>query len=146
MSFIHYLFIGHFEDDGAVIRLVKGPHDSAYRPVVHHALDREVLKSVLGDVKGAPPDDVEFPDDWMMWLEDGYLVCDKYTRIPDAVDFVARVVERTGCEIYDVSAHAAIPLREWLAVAQTQEITRPPVTEKRSKDGTTAARKRQYKA
>jgi hypothetical protein len=116
MSFIHYLFLGHFEHDGVVVRFTKGPSDAAYHPVVCRPLDAEALKAALREVTGVEGDDLVFPDEWMMWLKDGYLICEKYTRNREAIHFVARLVERTRCEIYDVSAHGNITLRDWLDV------------------------------
>ncbi len=118
MSFIHYLFLGHFEREGEVIRFSKSPSDSAYHPLVRRHLDSEAIKDVLRANKESEADLV-FPDEWMIWLEDGYLICDKYTRNPDLIEFVARLVERTRCDIYDVSAHGVITLNDWLAVTHS---------------------------
>jgi hypothetical protein len=115
MSFIHYLFLGHFEHDGDVVRFAKSPRDGAYWPVIRRPLDPEAIKAVLRQVKGADVEELAFPDDWRIWWEDGYLVCDKYTRNPEAINFVTHLVERTGCDIHDVSAHRDIPLSDWLA-------------------------------
>src|SRR5712671_5081202 len=108
MSFVHYLFLGHFVHDGEVVVFSKSPSDPVYRPVVRRPLDMEVIKAVLREVKETEVEDLAFPDDWMIWLDDGYLVCDKYTRNRDAIDFVARLVERTHCDICDVGAHCEI--------------------------------------
>ncbi len=114
MSFIHYLFLGHFEHDGAGLRFSKSASDPVYRPVVRQPLDPEMIKCVLREVKGDKVDDLTFPDEWMIWLDNGYLICDKYTTNQEAINFVARLVKRTHCEIYDVSAHGAIGLDDWL--------------------------------
>ncbi|HZT80357.1 MAG TPA: hypothetical protein VFA26_09050 [Gemmataceae bacterium] len=116
MSFIHYLFLGHFEHDGDVVRFSKTTSDPVYRPVVRHSIDTGATKAVLQEVKGAGVDDLAFPDDWMVWLSNGYLVCEKYTRNPEVINFVARLVKRTRCEICDASAHCVITLDDWLAV------------------------------
>ena len=118
MSFIHYLFLGHFEHDGEVVRFSKSTSDPVYRPVVRSPLDREAIKAVLQEVTKAEVEELAFPEDWMIWLEDGYLVCDKYTRDRQAIDFVARLVERTRCDIHDVSGHCDITLHDWLDVTQ----------------------------
>jgi hypothetical protein len=115
MSLIHYLFLGHFEHDGDVVRFSKSPGDPVYRPVVHRPIEAEAIKAVLQEAEGGG-NDLALPDDWMIWFKDGYLVCEKYTRNPDAINFIARLVERTRCEIHDVSAHRDITLRDWLAV------------------------------
>jgi hypothetical protein len=114
MSFIHYLFLGHFEHDGEAVRFAKGPSDPVYRPVVRRPIDVEAVKGVLREVKGAEVDDLAFPDDWMMWLDAGYLVCDKYTKNREVIDFVSRLVERTRCDIHDAGAHCDITLPDWL--------------------------------
>lgn len=116
MSFIHYLFLGHFEHDGEVVRFSKDPRDPVYRQVVSRPIDTEAVEAVLREVRGAEADGLAFPDGWMIWLENGYLVCDKYTRNRDAIDFVARLVERTRCDICDVSTHYGLPLDDWLAL------------------------------
>src|SRR6266567_807275 len=99
MSFIHYLFLGHFEHDGDVVRFSKSPEDPVYRPVVRRPLDTEAVKAILREGAGDGVDDLTFPDDWMIWMDNGYLVCDKYTRNREAIDFVARLVERTHCDL-----------------------------------------------
>ena len=114
MSFIHYLFLGHFEHDGTTVRFSKSPGDTVYKPVVRHPIETDVIKVVLREVRGTTVNDLAFPDGWVMWMEDGYLVCDKYTRNREEIHFVAHLVERTHCEIYDVAAHYALTLEEWL--------------------------------
>jgi hypothetical protein len=116
MSFIHYLFVGHFEHDGERVRFSKSPSDPVYRPVVRRPLEMEVVETVLREVKGVEVHDLVFPDGWMIWLEDGYLVCDKYMKNREVIEFVARLVDRTGCDIHDVGAHGDITLHDWLAV------------------------------
>jgi hypothetical protein len=115
MSFTHYLLLGHFEHDGEHVRFSKRPGDSVYRPVVRHSLDREIVTAALREAKGREVEELDFPEDWRIWLEDGYLVCDKYTRNQAAIGFIARLVERSGCEIHDSSAHCDITLSDWLA-------------------------------
>jgi hypothetical protein len=115
MSFIHYLFLGHFERQGERIRLFKNLDDPVYKPRVKRPIDIGVIKAVLQEQQQQKSDELVFPDDWAIWKEDGYLVCDKYIRNPEAITFVARLVERTHCDVYDVSAHCAITLGEWLA-------------------------------
>jgi hypothetical protein len=118
MSFIHYLFLGHFEHDGEVVRFAKSSSEAAYRPVVRRPFDLGVVKAVLREVTGVEVDDLAFPDDWMIGLDAGYLVCDKYTRNRAVIDFITRLVERTHCDIHDVSAHGNITLSDWLAVTE----------------------------
>ena len=44
---IHYLFLGHFEHDGEMVRFSKSPSDLAYRPVVRRSLDSARTNEVL---------------------------------------------------------------------------------------------------
>jgi len=115
MSFIHYLFLGHFEHDGKVVRFARNSSEGAYQPVIRRPIDPGAVKAVLREVKGAEVDELAFPDDWPIWLDSGYLVCDKYTRNREAINFITRLVEGTRCDIHDVSAHCDITLREWQA-------------------------------
>lgn len=118
MPVIHYLFLGHFEHDGEVVPFAKPAAGAAYRPVVRSPLERGLVNAVLREIKGADADDLAFPNDWMIWLDDGYLVCDKYTRNREVIEFVSRLVERSHCEIHDVGAHSDITLRDWLATTE----------------------------
>jgi hypothetical protein len=119
MAVIHYLFLGHFEHDGEIVRFSKSSSDSVYRPVVRRPIDPATIHSVLSEVTGAEVDNFKFPDGWMTWLEDGYVVCDKYTRNQEVIDFVTRLVTRTHCDLHDVGAHCDITLRDWLAAIHT---------------------------
>jgi hypothetical protein len=119
MSFIHYLFLGHFEHDGALVRFSKRPDDPVYRPVIRRSLDTAVLRAVFLETTGRDVDEITFPDDWMVWMDDGYLVCDKYTRNPEVIDFITRLAERTRCDLHDVGAHCDLALNDWLALTHS---------------------------
>ena len=114
MPFVHYLFLGHFERAGDAVRFAKNSDDGAYRPVVRSALEDESIVAALREVKGAEVENVDYPNDWGVWSEGGYLVCDKYTRNAEVIDFIDRLVRRTRCDMYDAAAHSDITLREWL--------------------------------
>lgn len=114
MSFIHYLFLGHFEHDGRAVRMVKSPSDSIYRPAIQRPLDSEAIRDILREMKGTSLTGADFPEEWNVWLDEGYLICDKYTRNREVIEFLRRLVERVRCDIYDVSAHCEITLPEWL--------------------------------
>jgi len=119
MSFIHYLFLGHFKHDGEMVVFAKSPSDPVYRPVVCRPLDSESVAAVLQEATGIKGHDKAFPEDWMIWWEDGYLVCDKYTKNREVIDFVVRLVKRTHCDIHDVGAHCDLTLHDWLAVTHS---------------------------
>ncbi|MBV9125752.1 MAG: hypothetical protein JO112_20575, partial [Planctomycetes bacterium] len=116
MSFLHYLFLGHFEHNGNTVRFSKSASNPVYHPVVLRSLDREAIKATLQENQGRNGEDLVFPENWGIWLEEGYLVCDKYTKVEEAIHFITRLVERTDCEIYDVSARCEISLKDWLTV------------------------------
>ena len=98
VSFIHYLFVGHFEREDDHVKFAKGD-DGMYRPVVR-----------------TPIDPGELPADGSAWLADGYLICDKYTKNEREVEFITQLVEATGCDLYDAAAHVDITVAEWLAL------------------------------
>jgi hypothetical protein len=116
MAMVHYLFLGHFECEGEMARFGKSGNERAFKPVFARSLDVNVVQTALQEVKGAEADGLSFPSDWLVWLGDGYLVADKYTRNADAIDFIARLVIRTGCNICDVASHRTIALQDWLTV------------------------------
>jgi hypothetical protein len=120
---IHYLYLGHFEHDGAVVRFAKRAGDDVFQPVVRRPIDPGAVTAVLRDVTARTADHLTFPDTWSIWADKGYLICDKYTGEPAEIDFVARLVERTRCDIYDVAAHCDISLHDWLAA--TREFAKP---------------------
>jgi hypothetical protein len=120
---LHYLFLGHFEHDGELVRFAKTASDPVYRPVIRLPIDTEAIQAALQEVKGAEVDDLAFPDDWRVWLGDGFLVCDRHTRNREAIDFVTRLVRRTSCDICDASTHSDIMLHDWLAV--THDFAKP---------------------
>jgi hypothetical protein len=115
MSLVHWLFLGHFEHDGGVVRFAKNPGESVYRPVIRRPIDPAAIQAILREMRGTGVDEVSFPEDWQISQQDGIVICDKYTRNPEAIDFVTRLVERTRCDIHDFSAHGDITLRDWLA-------------------------------
>ena len=123
MSLIHYLFLGHFEREGGMVRFSKNPGNRAYSPVVREPLGVEAISLVLRQLTGAKGDRHSIPDGWPIWLKNGYLVCDKYTRDPDVVKFVTLFAERTGCDIYDVAAHCDLALNDWLS--ELRDYSRP---------------------
>jgi hypothetical protein len=116
MSLIHYLFLGHFEHNGEMVRFSKSPSDAVYRPAIRKPVDTEAINTILKEVKGSDVDNLSVPEEWRIWLKDGYLVCEKYTRNQEAIKFVSRLVERTCCDIYDVGAHCEVSLNDWLAM------------------------------
>jgi hypothetical protein len=113
---VHYLFLGHFEREGVMVCFRKCGNEPAFKPVLSRSLDVSAVRTALQEEKGAEADGLSFPSDWLVWQSDGYLVADKYTRNADAIDFIARLAKRTGCDICDVASHYTIALQDWLSV------------------------------
>jgi hypothetical protein len=112
MSFFHCLYLGHFEHDGDAIRFTSTPTDPILRPVVRRPLNLEELKCITEEAALSVPGQRLFPGDWEMWVEDGYLVCNRYALSREAIDFIHRLVQVTGCELVDFNARAAISPEE----------------------------------
>jgi hypothetical protein len=102
---IHYLYVGHFQPEGNFIRFAKSSPDAPSTPVTLHPLEADVVAELLSE-KGTRRSAVSA--EWHLWFEDGYLVCDKYTRSRDALNFLVRLAKRTGCDIVDYTAQARI--------------------------------------
>jgi hypothetical protein len=115
MSFIHHLFVGDFERDENGIRFGRPGPTEPYRPVVAQPLTQDVVAAVVREVTGRAREAI--PTEWSSWLDDGYLVSDKYTRNAEEIDFISKLVERTGYSLYDRAAHTEISLSDWLSVA-----------------------------
>jgi hypothetical protein len=117
VSFIHYLFIGHFDKDANGVRFIRSAPTEPYRRVVVRPIEPDDIRVCVPESVEHPTGPTGIPDEWSVWLEDGYVICDKYTRSEAEIEFVVRLVEQTGAAIYDRSAYAEIPLTEWLATA-----------------------------
>ena len=101
------------------MRFVKDPSGRVYKPVVGREIDTEVIKNLLQEGQAGAAHKLVFPEDWAIWREDGYLVCEKYTRNEEAIHCIVGLVQRARCEIYDVGAHCGITLDEWLAAIRS---------------------------
>lgn len=123
MALIHYLFLGHFEQREGLVYFSKSLDDSVFRPVTRQPLDTKMIQTALEEAKGATVADLAFPEDWMVWLRDGYLVCEKFTRNPAVIHFVSSLVELTQCGLCDASTHSLIALHDWLAA--THDYAKP---------------------
>jgi hypothetical protein len=97
---IHYLYVGHFERDGGVMKLARQKAGSAPRPVVARALDMAIVERLLQE-KGVEKTNI--PADWRLGIDDaGFIVCGRETDSRDAIDFVRTLARETKCDIvYD---------------------------------------------
>ncbi len=101
---IHYIFVGHFQHEGAFIRFEKVADTKPvwYKPVVSRPIDPVLLKDLLAK-RGVM--DLAIPDFWRLHIHDGgYLVCDRHTRSADAIDFLKELAMLTECDIADYSS------------------------------------------
>lgn len=103
MSLVHNLYLGHFEREGDFVRLSRTPANPLLTPVISRPLDMAVVEELLRE-KGLYASDI--PDEWELYLEDGYIVCAR--RHPEAVDFLIRLARRTGCDIFDLACFALL--------------------------------------
>ena len=97
---VHHLYVGHFENDGDVGRTKRDGHGIP-RLIRTRPLDPILVEEALRTVGGEAVHLGSIPAHWDLWPEDGYLVCDHYTRSRRAIEFVIRVVRATGCEMFD---------------------------------------------
>jgi hypothetical protein len=109
MSFVHYLYIGHFEHEGRLVRFANTATDPILKPVVCHSLDMDAVKRLVPQSGreadgGSPP----FPPGWSIWAEDGYLACDQGALSPEVIDFIVRLAQVTGCELVDFNTRSSI--------------------------------------
>lgn len=111
MSLVHYLYVGRFaREDGHLAFARPGPGE-AYRPVVAAPLTPDEVAAAVRKATGGAADTI--PADWSAWLDDGYVICDRYTGHPAEVEFVARLAEVGGCDLFDRGGHAELSPAEW---------------------------------
>jgi hypothetical protein len=115
MSFVHYLYLGHFEPDGEFVRFVPpSPRVPSLTPLVRRPLNQGIIVELLQERGVARGNRSVFPDDWPMWFGDGFLICKQFELSPEMVDFLIRLAKTTGCEIVDVNARRIVPPDELL--------------------------------
>lgn len=105
---IHYLYLGHFDHEANFIRFEKREDTKPawYRPVIVRPLNSGIIAELLAE-KGLSPSTV--PDGWgLAFEEEGFLVCDRYTRSREARDFVKRLATRTKCDVVDYGSFSLI--------------------------------------
>ena len=97
---IHHWYVGHFERDGGVIKLEKRQSDGVPRPVVARPLDMATVHELLEE-KGVQGTCI--PEDWWLGIEvEGFIVCERDSHSRDAIDFIRKLANKTGCDIvYD---------------------------------------------
>ena len=86
-----------------------------FLPVVLHAIDATTLATVLREVGSELTENGNFSNEWSMWQQGGYLYCDMYTRNKSEIEFITRLVERTGCILCMSPVYIEISLPEWRA-------------------------------
>src|SRR5437660_1243816 len=94
MSFVHYLYIGHFEREGNFVRFANTPTDPILKPIMSHSLDTDAVKRLVqesGMVSKAG--NSLFPVGWAIWAENGYLGCDQCELNQEAIDFIIRLAQ-----------------------------------------------------
>jgi hypothetical protein len=101
MSFLHLAYIGDFElDDATTLRMTWTSDDPIRKPVVRRPLDLDMIKQLVSEFT-APEEAGVFPADWSIRLDNGYLVCDRYALDVEEIQFLRRLVEKTGCRLFE---------------------------------------------
>lgn len=105
---IHYIYVGNFARLGDFIEFQKQA-DGALRPVVSRPLSREIIEDVLKQ-RGLTMSSI--PDEWGIWLDDGFIVCDRFTHSRAAIELVRRLAKVTGCDVADYSSQSLMSPEE----------------------------------
>jgi hypothetical protein len=106
---LHFMYVGHFAHQGDFIRFDKRP-DGSLHPAIQRPLSLDAVRAVLMK-RGLSPSSV--PEDWGVWLENGYVVCDAITRSRDAIEFIRDLALETGCDLADYSSQALVSPTEF---------------------------------
>lgn len=99
---IHYVYIGHFARQGGFIAFQKQP-DGSLRPVVTRPVSATAFQHLLHE-KGHTA--TTLPQEWGMWLDDGFVVCDLFTHSRDAIEVARRLATETRCDVADYSSQS----------------------------------------
>lgn len=99
---IHYVYIGHFARQNDFIAFQKQA-DGSLRPVVIRPLSMEAIQQVLLPSGRTA---ASLPEDWGVWLDDGFIVCDRFTHNRDAIEVVRRLATESGCDVADYSSQS----------------------------------------
>jgi hypothetical protein len=101
---IHYLYVGHFAHQGDFIKFQKQA-DGSLRPVVSRPLSIEIIQNVLKQ-NGLTMSTI--PDQWGIWFDDGFIVCDRFTHTRAAIELVRRLAIETGSDVADYSSQSLV--------------------------------------
>ena len=108
MSFLHLVYVGDFEvSDGPCLRMTRTTDDPIYKPVVRRPLDLGVVERLASKGDGTGETGV-LPAAQPIWAEGGYLVCDRYALGVDEILFLRRLVEETGCRLFERSFEISV--------------------------------------
>ncbi len=103
VSLIHLIYAGDFEfEEDSRLRMTRTPEHPIYKPVVRRPLDLGVVERLVTECSEHGESGV-IPNGWSIWLKDGYLVCDQFALGVAEVHFLKRLVEETGCRLFERS-------------------------------------------
>jgi hypothetical protein len=105
---IHYVYVGHFARQGDFIAFQKQA-DGTLRPVVTCPLSMETIQFVLQQNAHTA---ASIPEEWGLWLDDGFIVCDRFTHSREAIEVIRRLAKETGCDVADYSSQSFISPKE----------------------------------
>ena len=106
---IHYVYVGHFARQGDFIAFQKQA-DGSLRPVVTCPLSIETIQHILQQ-RGLTSSSL--PEEWGLWLEEGFIVCDRFTHHREAIEVVRRLATETGCDVADYSSQSLMSPEEF---------------------------------
>ncbi len=94
---IHYVYMGDFVHEGNFIKFQKQA-DGALRPVVSRPISTELVEDIFKQ-NGVTISSI--PDEWGLWFDEGFVVCDRFTRSRTAIEIIRRLATETGCDVAD---------------------------------------------
>jgi hypothetical protein len=106
---LHFLYVGHFAHQGNFIKFNKLA-DGSLRPAVERSLSMDIIQKTLNQ-RGLSASSI--PDEWGVWLDNGFIVCDAVTHSRAAIEFIRDLAQETGCDLGDYSSQSLCTPSEW---------------------------------
>jgi hypothetical protein len=118
---LHFLYVGHFARQGDFIKFTNHA-DGSLRPVITRPLQIEVVQNAL-EQKGLAVSSI--PEEWGVWLDDGFLVCNPVSHNREAIELIRRLAEVTGCDLADYTSQTLMSPQEfgWEPRVQTEKMS-----------------------
>lgn len=110
MSFVHNLYIGKFKHEGDHVKIERSAFYRVKMPVIQSPLAPKDFVMLLpeGQFDAGSP----FPPEWHMEFLEGMIICDKHKIPNSAREFIAKIVGKSDCEIYDYNSGITININD----------------------------------